>query len=95
MDIISNKLNEIVTNFTSNIQTSLIDKFNEAELFVMVTFWQNVTDLLLCILMIYIYWCCFCIIMYRDKVYLPPFGDAKPSDQLFFLFCFYFIIKLV
>ncbi len=95
MGLLSDQLNKVTTDFTNNIQTTLLDKFDQFQVFMVATLWQNVVDLILCFLMIEIYWSCFCLIMSRDKVYLPPFGDAKPMDNLFFLGSFYMIMRLV
>lgn len=95
MNIITDKLDKITTDITTNVQTALIDKLDAFEAYILASFWNNLIDLILCLLLIDIYWCCFCLIMNRDTVSIPPFGNAKPMDNLFFLGCFYVVIRLV
>lgn len=84
-------LNKIATE----VQTALIDKLDAVQAYILASLWNNLVDLILCIILIDIYWCCFCLIMSRERVYVPPFGDAKPIDNLFFLCSFYLIMCLV
>jgi hypothetical protein len=92
-------IDQITQAVADKIQTEVIDKFvdklDATSAYMLSTIWKDVVDIVLCILLIDIYWCCFCLIMHRDRVYIPPFGDAKPMDNLFFLFSFYFIFKLI
>jgi len=95
MGIIADKINEATANVTNNIQTTLIDKFTDIQIYMVATFWSNLVDLILIVLTIDIYWCCFCLIMNREYVSIPPFGHAKPMDNLFFLCSFYIVFELV
>ena len=88
------KLDKILTDFTNNVQYELLNKFDEFQLYMVTTIWQSISDLILCLLLSYIYWCCFCMMMCREKVSLPPFGEAKLIDTLYFVGLFYFVMKL-
>ena len=95
MNIITDHIDKITTDITTNIQTAIIDKLDSMQAYLLANLWNNLVDLILCILLIDIYWCCFCLIMNRDKISVPPFGEAKPMDNLFFLCSFYMVIRLV
>jgi len=91
----SDKLNELTSNYINNVQTQIMDKVSDTTLYLSLTFWQSVVDIISILLLIDIYWCCFCLMVYRKKVSIPLFGDAKPIDHLYFICAFYFVIRLV
>lgn len=91
----SDKLSEITSNYINNVQTQIMDKISDTTLYLSLTFWQSAIDLISILLLIDIYWCCLCMMMNRERVSIPPFGDAKPIDHLFFICSFYFVIRLV
>lgn len=92
--MISDYIDKVTSNVTENVQSGLIDKFTDLQTYLMVSIWQSITDIILCILVVDIYWCCYCVIMNRDKISVPPFGEAKPMDNLFFLFSFYAVFRI-
>lgn len=85
------KLNQIFTD----IKIQILNEYNELQSNIISNFWDYTTEILSCIIITYIFWCCLCIIMYREKVYVPPFGEAKPMDNLYYLFSLYFIIRFL
>lgn len=92
---VSDKLNELTTNYINNAQTQLMDKVSDTVLYISLTFWQSIIDIVSILLLIDIFWCCLCMMICRERVSIPPFGDAKPIDHLFFICSFYFVIRLV
>jgi hypothetical protein len=91
----SDKLNEITSNYINNVQTEIMNKVSDTTLYLSLTIWQSTIDIVSILLLIDIYWCCLCMMISRERVSIPPFGDAKPIDHLFFICSFYFVIRLV
>lgn len=55
----------------------------------------NIFDILQVFLLVYMCWCCYCIMMNRDKLSIPPFGKARPIDGLMFNGLFYFVVTII
>lgn len=91
----TDKLNELTTEYINNAQTEIINKINDTTLYLSLTFWQSIIDIISILLFIDIYWCCLCMMISRERVSIPPFGDAKPIDHLYFICAFYLVIRLV
>lgn len=86
-----NELNQIFTD----IKLQFMNEYEQLQSNIISNFWDYTIEILSCIILTYIYWCCFCLIMSREKVSIPPFGEAKPLDNLYYLFAFYFIIRFL
>jgi len=58
-------------------------------------FWSSILGFVSCLIFIYMIWACFSIMMMREKMWIPPFGETKPIDCIYFMGCFYMIISIV
>ena len=81
--------------FEDAIREAVANMLNELWFSITQTFWGAILDVFISMLLIYMVWCCYCVMMSRESVSLPPFGQSKPLDTLFFVCSFYFIIALV
>lgn len=85
-----------------NIEKSINDKLDSIAESILIKldsifngFLFGLLDFFQVFLLIYIFWCCYCIMMHRDKLSIPPFSSAKPLDGLFFNSMFYFVIAIL
>lgn len=84
---IEKSINDKLDNIAEDVIARLGDMYNG--------FFFTLLDFLQVFLLIYLFWCCYCIMMHRDKLSIPPFSGAKPLDGLFFNSIFYFVIAIL
>ena len=94
-------------DFAQNFFEKNIDKFSNyiggrlndfVDTFVVAfanNFWSSVLGFIACLIYIYMVWACFSIMMGRDKMFIPPFGESKPIDCIYFMSCFYIIVSIL
>lgn len=95
MGWLNNKIDEIINDYTSQLHFEIINKLSDFQTYMLVSIWRDILDLLLCIILIFVFYVCICMIFSRDTVSLPLLGEQRPVDHLYFLFCFYLILKLI
>lgn len=90
-DSISNKISSKMDESMANI----MNNFNEQMGKLANTFFLGCLDFLTVFIYVNMIWACFCMMMGRSKVGIPPFTEVKPVDSLFYNGMFYFIIAIM
>jgi len=86
-----NKVENAIIEKIDSIEQSIltkIDNLYNGMAFSILDFGQT-------LILIYMCWCCFSLMMNRDRLSIPPFSNAKPLDGLFFNAMFYFVLALI
>jgi len=86
-NVLEKSINTKLDSIAESIMTKIDNMYNGMAF--------STLDILQTFVLGYMCWCCFCKMMNRDKLSIPPFGSTTPMDGLFFNGMFYFILAVV